>query len=94
MACLSAFLLGREVGRPMAARGRGTLLFTGDISSTDTLLTLLPSPHHLTRSHGQSERILRSLGLQLGQDGQESAGPGITATELVWPVLNREVLII
>jgi len=33
MACLAGFLTGREVARVMAARGRGTILFTGATAS-------------------------------------------------------------
>lgn len=33
LACKSAFLVGREVARPMLARGRGTILFTGATAS-------------------------------------------------------------
>ncbi len=33
MACLGGFLMGREVSRPMMARGRGTILFTGATAS-------------------------------------------------------------
>ena len=33
MACFSGFLMGREVSRPMVARGRGTIIFTGATAS-------------------------------------------------------------
>ncbi len=33
MACLSGFLMGREVAGPMMARGRGTMIFTGATAS-------------------------------------------------------------
>ena len=33
LACKSAFLVGREVARPMLARGTGTILFTGATAS-------------------------------------------------------------
>ncbi|MFO1115855.1 MAG: SDR family oxidoreductase [Beijerinckiaceae bacterium] len=33
MACFAGFLMGREASRPMAARGRGTIIFTGATAS-------------------------------------------------------------
>ena len=33
MACFAGFLMGREVARPMARRGRGTIIFTGATAS-------------------------------------------------------------
>ena len=33
MACFAGFLMGREVARPMVARGRGTIIFTGATAS-------------------------------------------------------------
>ena len=66
LACLSAFLVGREGSKPMAQRGRGTLIFTGATASVRGALTSPPSPP-AWRANVRSRRAL--LASELGRAG-------------------------
>jgi len=65
MATLSAFLLGREVGKPMVERGRGSLIITGATASTRGA-----SGHSAFSSAKMAKRALaQSLARELGPRG-------------------------
>ena len=58
LACLSAFLVGREGSKPMAQRGRGTLIFTGATASVRGASPSPPSPP-AWRANVRSRRVWR-----------------------------------
>jgi NAD(P)-dependent dehydrogenase (short-subunit alcohol dehydrogenase family) len=62
MACLSAFLTGREVAKRMVARGRGTILFTGATASVrgSANFAAFSGAKHALRALAQS--MARELG--------------------------------
>lgn len=62
MACFAGFLMGREVAKPMLARGRGTILFTGATASVrgSAGFSAFASAKHGLRALAQS--MARELG--------------------------------
>ncbi len=64
MACFAGFLMGREVAKPMLARGRGTILFTGASASVrgSAGFSAFASAKHGLRALAQS--MARELGPQ------------------------------
>jgi len=62
MACFAGFLMGREVAKPMLARGRGTILFTGATASVRGAagFSAFASAKHGLRALAQS--MARELG--------------------------------
>ena len=65
LACLSAFLVGREGSKPMAQRGRGTLIFTGATAS------VRGASHFSAFSAGMAGKraLSQSLASELGPKG-------------------------
>jgi NAD(P)-dependent dehydrogenase (short-subunit alcohol dehydrogenase family) len=68
MACFSGFLMGREVAKVMAARGRGTILFTGATASLrgrDGFAAFAGGKHALRALAQSMARELGPLGIHV-----------------------------
>ena len=85
LACPSAFLVGREGSKPMAQRGRGTLIFTGATAS------VRGASHFSAFSAGMAGKraLSQSLASELGPKGVHVAHVVVDGAELRHDLIGR-----